>query len=87
MQLRDSRAKALNSIPVYARPKTINTDKNPTYGKAINELKLAGKCSPDLEHRQVKYLNNRIESDHGKLKRLNPNMLKKLRNRNIKLKH
>ena len=27
-------------------------------------------CSPDLEHRQVKYLNNIIESDHGKLKRL-----------------
>jgi len=33
-------------------------------------LKAAGKCSPDLEHRQVKYLNNIIESDHGKLKRL-----------------
>jgi transposase-like protein len=67
--------KALNSIPSYARPKTINTDKNPAYGKAINELKLAGKCLPDLEHRQVKYLNNLIESDHGKLKRLiNPTL-------------
>jgi len=62
--------KALNSIPAYARPKTVNTDKNPAYGKAISELKLAGICLPDLEHRQVKYLNNRIESDHGKLKRL-----------------
>ena len=49
-------AKALNSIPVYARPDTINTDKNPTYGKAISELKLAGKCSPDLAHRRVRYL-------------------------------
>ena len=63
-------AKALNSIPAYSKPKSINTDKNPCYGKAISELKLAGKCPPDLEHRQVKYLNNIIESDHGKLKRL-----------------
>ena len=47
-------SKALNSIPAYSRPKTINTDKNLVYGKAINELKLAGKCSPVLEHRQVK---------------------------------
>ena len=30
----------------------------------------AGKCPEDLEHRQVKYLNNRVEADHGKLKRL-----------------
>ena len=36
---------------------------------------LKGKCSPDVEHRQVKYLNNVIESDHGKLKRLiKPNL-------------
>ena len=68
-------SKALNSIPVYFRPKTINTDKNPAYGKAISELKLAGKWPPDLEHRQVKYLNNIIEADHGKLKRLiNPTL-------------
>lgn len=63
-------SKALKSMPNYAHPDTINTDKNPTYGKAIAELKAEGKCSPNLEHRQVKYLNNIIESDHGKLKRL-----------------
>ena len=62
--------KALNSIPNKFHPKNINTDKNPTYGKAIAELKDEGQCSHDLEHRQVKYLNNIIESDHGKLKRL-----------------
>ena len=28
------------------------------------------KLTDNVEHRQVKYLNNRIESDHGKLKRL-----------------
>ena len=27
-------------------------------------------CPQNLEHRQVKYLNNIIESDHGKLKRI-----------------
>jgi IS6 family transposase len=60
----------LKSIPKYAHPRSINTDKNPTYGIAINQLKAEGKCSHNLEHRQVKYLNNIIESDHGKLKRL-----------------
>lgn len=63
-------SKALRSIPECSHPKTINTDKNPAYGKAITALKLEGKCSQELEHRQVKYLNNIIESDHGKLKRL-----------------
>ena len=62
--------KALGSIPKDLHPKTINTDKNPTYSKALAELKEEGKCSPTLEQRQVKYLNNIIESDHGKLKRL-----------------
>jgi IS6 family transposase len=62
--------KALKSIPEPSRPNTINTDKNPPYGKAILGFKAEGKCSEDLEHRQVKYLNNIIESDHGKLKRL-----------------
>jgi IS6 family transposase len=33
-------------------------------------VKIKGKCPEDLEHRQVKYLNNRVEADHGKLKRL-----------------
>ncbi len=36
----------------------------------ITELKAEGRCHMDLEHRQVKYINNIIESDHGKLKRL-----------------
>ncbi|ACE05894.1 hypothetical protein Aasi_0485 [Candidatus Amoebophilus asiaticus 5a2] len=68
--------KALSSIAAYSRPKTINTDKNPAYAKSINELKLAGKYPLDLEHRQFKYLNNLIESDHGKLKRLiNPTLV------------
>ena len=38
--------------------------------QAIRELKKAGKCPSDTDHRQVKYLDNVVEADHGKLKRL-----------------
>ena len=48
----------------------INTDKNPAYGEAIAALKKAGKLPRRVEHRQVKYLNNHLEADHGQLKRL-----------------
>ena len=37
---------------------------------AIAELKAEGKCPQDTRHRQVKYLNNVVEADHGKLKLL-----------------
>ena len=63
-------AKALKATKAWAMPSSINTDKNPTYAPAIKELKQEGKLPQEVEHRQVKYLNNRIESDHGKLKRL-----------------
>jgi transposase-like protein len=48
----------------------VNTDKNPAYDEAIAELKREGAIPNGLEHRQVKYLNNRLESDHGQLERL-----------------
>lgn len=48
----------------------INTDKNPAYGQAIRELKQEGSLSENTEHHQIKYRNNRLEADHGKLKRL-----------------
>jgi transposase, IS6 family len=54
----------------WAHPGAINTDKAPAYRPAITELKAEGKCPPDTVHRQVKYLNNIIEADHGKLKLL-----------------
>jgi transposase-like protein len=41
----------------------INTDKASAYGDAIRQLKEEGKCPEDLEHRQVKYLNNRVEAE------------------------
>lgn len=62
--------KALKSIKTYNHPDSINTDKAAAYNIAIAELKTEGKCQPDTVHRQVKYLNNIIEADHGKLKRL-----------------
>ena len=33
-------------------------------------MKKEGKCPEDTSHRQVKYLNNVVEADHGKLKQL-----------------
>ncbi|WP_281175058.1 IS6 family transposase [Legionella massiliensis] len=48
----------------------IDTDKNPAYGQAIKELKQEGKLSSHVSHSQIKYRNNRLEADHGKLKRL-----------------
>ena len=48
----------------------VNTDKAPTYAGAIAELKAEGKCPQETRHRQVKYLNNVVEADHGKLKLL-----------------
>ncbi len=51
-------------------PETINTDQNEACGKAIRALKRAGELDKSVQHRQVKYLNNRLEADHGALKRL-----------------
>jgi transposase-like protein len=54
----------------WEKPPTINTDKAPAYGDTIRQLKEEGKCSEDLKYRQIVYPNNRVEADHGKLKRL-----------------
>jgi len=62
--------KALNGLKDWEKPTVINTDKAPTYGVAIAQLKTEGKCPKELVHRQVKYLNNVVEADHGKLKQL-----------------
>ena len=48
----------------------LNTDKAPTYATAIAELEAEGKCPIETRHRQVKYLNNVVEADHGKLELL-----------------
>ena len=62
--------KALKGLKAWETPLKINTDKAPTYGPAIADLKKEGKLPEELIHRQVKYLNNVIEAEHGKLKPL-----------------
>jgi len=62
--------KILNNVKKWQIPRFINTDKAPTYGRALVLLKREGRCPPDVEHRQIKYQNNVIECDHGKLKRI-----------------
>jgi transposase-like protein len=62
--------KALTGLKDWEKPSVINTDKAPTYAAALAELKAEGRCPADTLHRQVKYLNNVIEPDHGKLKQL-----------------
>jgi transposase-like protein len=62
--------KALNRLKEWEKSEIINKDKAPTYGIAISELKDEGKCPEKTLHRQVKYLNNVVEADHGKLKQL-----------------
>ena len=62
--------RALRGLKEWGKPPTVNTDKAPAYGDAIRQLKEEGKCPEDLKHRQIKYLNYRVEADHGKLKHL-----------------
>ena len=38
--------------------------------EAIRALKRAGEQETRVQHRQAKYFNNRLEADHGALKRL-----------------
>ena len=53
----------------------INTDRNPAYREAIRNLKTAKVLDDSVDHRQVKYLNNQIEADHGAIKRRIRSML------------
>ncbi len=62
--------KLLNNTKRRQIPRLINTDKAPTYGRALALLKREGKCPQHVQHRKTKYRNNIIECDHGKLKRI-----------------
>lgn len=62
--------KALKRLRDVQRLESINTDKNPTYSTAIARLKRRGALPEATEHRQVKYLNNRLEGDHARIKRV-----------------
>jgi transposase, IS6 family len=63
-------SKAINGLKDWEKPLEINTDKAHSYEKAIAQPKDEGKCLKETIHRQVKYLNNVVEADHSKLKRV-----------------
>ena len=56
--------------PHAVNPRTITVDKNAAYPKAAAELKKDGELWRWSKLRQVKYLNNIVEQDHRRVKRL-----------------
>ena len=51
-------------------PRVINVDKNAAYPSAVDDLQAEDLLPEETELRPVKYLNNMIEQDHRRLKRL-----------------
>jgi transposase, IS6 family len=56
--------------PHTVNPRTITVDKNPSYPKAVAEMKKDAELWRRSRLRQVKYLNNILEQDHRRIKRL-----------------
>ncbi|MFZ6765244.1 IS6 family transposase, partial [Pseudoroseomonas sp. WGS1072] len=56
--------------PHSVNPRTITTDKNPAYPRAVVDMKRAGELWRFSRLRQCKYLNNIVEQDHRRVKRL-----------------
>ena len=56
--------------PHSVSPRTITVDRNPAYPRAVADMKRAGELWRFLGLRQCKYLNNIVEQDHRRIKRL-----------------
>ena len=56
--------------PHTGNPRTITVDKNPAYPRAMAEMKRTGELWRFSRLRQCKYLNNIVEQDHRRIKRL-----------------
>ena len=56
--------------PHTVNPSTITVDKNPSYPRAVAEMKEDGELWRRSRLRQVKYLNNVVEQDHRRIERL-----------------
>jgi transposase-like protein len=56
--------------PHTRNPRTVTVDKNPAYPVAVTQMKRDGALWRVSRLRQVKYLNNIIEQDHRRIKRL-----------------
>jgi transposase-like protein len=57
------------ALQAHPRPRVINVDGNPSYPKAIAELKKTGVLGRRCRCRPVRYLNNIVEQDHRAIKR------------------
>src|SRR3954469_4543942 len=64
------RAACRIELPHTVNPRTITVDKNPAYPAAVTTLKREGELWRFSRLRQVKYLNNIVEQDHRRIKRL-----------------
>src|SRR4051812_8858805 len=56
--------------PHTVNPRTITVDKNAAYPAAVSAMKREGELWRFSRLRQVKYLNNIVEQDHRRIKRL-----------------
>jgi transposase-like protein len=65
----DPAGKAL-AQPHTVNPRTVTVDKNPAYPRAATDMKADGELWRRSRLRQCKYLNNIVEQDHRRMKRL-----------------
>jgi transposase-like protein len=56
--------------PHTVNPRTITVDKNPAFPRAVTDMKRANELWRFSRLRQCKYLNNIVEQDHRRIKRL-----------------
>src|ERR1700719_2139106 len=56
--------------PHIVNPRTLTVDKNPAYPRAVADMKSDGQLWRRSRLRQCKYLNNIVEQDHRRIKRL-----------------
>jgi IS6 family transposase len=56
--------------PHTVNPRTVTVDKNPAYPRAAADMKRVGQLWRFSRLRQCKYLNNIVEQDHRRIKRL-----------------
>lgn len=63
-------SKGVRGVKKWQKLAIINTERAAPYDIALSELKKKGKSPMGTVHRQVKYLHNVVEADHGKMKQL-----------------
>ncbi len=60
--------RCLRYYPLELQPQTLNTNKHSSYARAISHLKKQGKLRQYIQQRQMKCLNNGIETDRTPIK-------------------